>query len=451
MNPHSFRQYDIRGHAERDLSGDFPLELGRALGTFWMRAGQKKVALGRDCRESSPRLHEALLRALMEAGLEVIDVGIGPTPTMYFAVFHEELDGGVMITGSHNAGHDNGFKMMKGRGSLYGDDIITLRKMIEERDYDLPGGGTVREKNMLPTYLGFLRGNIRPKNTSLRFAMDAGNGAAGPTAIAAMKALGFEPVELLCQMDGTFPNHHPDPTVEKNLKLLIDTVRELDLDFGVAFDGDGDRIGVVDRNGDVLWGDKLLAVLARDLLKRRPGAAVLGEVKCSQLLYDDIEAHGGRPILWKTGHSLIKTKMKEEGALLAGEMSGHIFFKDRFYGFDDAVYATARLVELLSDGGPPLDQRIADMPKTVITPELRVECPDEKKFAVVEAVRNHFRPTHELIEIDGARILFGEGAWGLVRASNTGPVLVMRFEANTQADLDANREAVESVVQAALA
>ncbi|MEM9865286.1 MAG: phosphomannomutase/phosphoglucomutase, partial [Myxococcota bacterium] len=258
------------------------------------------------------------------------------------------------------------------------------------------------------------------------------------------------PKLLLCEMDGRFPNHHPDPTVPENLKLLIDTVRRESLDFGIAFDGDGDRVGVVDGDGTVLWGDRLLTVLARDLLTRRPGAAILGEVKCSQLLYDDIAARGGRPIMWKTGHSLIKAKMKEEGALLAGEMSGHIFFKDRFFGFDDAIYVAARIVELLGEG-PNLKDRTADLPNMHITPELRVPCPDELKFEVVEAVRRHFRPKYEVIEVDGARILFGDGAWGLVRASNTGPVLVMRFESKTKAALQKHRDAVEAVVDDALA
>ena len=451
MNPHIFRQYDIRGHAARDLDDAFATDLGRALGTFWWRAGHRAVALGRDCRESSPRLHRALLAGLLETGLRVTDVGLVPTPLMYFAVHFFDLDGGVMITGSHNAGHDNGFKMMKGKGSLFGDDIQVLKSLIEKRDFEQNEGGACSERDVSEAYFAFVRANVKPKRKDLRFAIDAGNGATGPTALAAMRALGFEPVALHCEMDGSFPNHHPDPTVEKNLEDLKKAVAEGKLDFGIAFDGDGDRIGVVDRKGDVVWGDKLLTLFARDLLQRHPGAAVLGEVKCSQLLYDDIAAHGGRPILWKTGHSLIKTKMKEEGALLAGEMSGHLFFKDRFFGFDDATYAATRLVELLADGGPALDERLADLPETVITPELRVDCPDERKFDVVSHVKEHFRGKNELVEVDGARILFGEGEWGLVRASNTGPVLVMRFEAKTQENLDRYRSAVETVVNEALA
>lgn len=449
MNPHTFREYDIRGDAERDLSDAMAGDLGRALGTFWMRSKRRRVALARDCRTSSPRLHRALLEGLLETGVRILDIGVVPTPFMYFAVFHEDLHGGVMITGSHNPPGDNGFKMMKGRASLYGADIQTLRKMIEARDFDLRGGGEVQSHDLMPAYLGFLQGNIRPARTDLRIAIDAGNGAAGPAASAALRALGYDPVELLTDMDGAFPVHHPDPTEPENLELLIETVREQKLDVGIAFDGDGDRIGVVDARGEILWGDTLLTVLARDLLQRRPGAAILGEVKCSQRMYDDIARHGGRPVLWKTGHSLIKAKMKEEGALLAGEMSGHVFYADRYFGFDDATYVACRLCELLSDGGPPLHERIADLPAASVTPEIRVPCADDAKFAVVHAVREHFKTTHDVIEIDGARILFGDGAWGLVRASNTQPVLVLRFEAADAARRDAIRAEVEAAVEAA--
>lgn len=451
MNPHVFREYDIRGVAERDLTDEFTRALGRALGTFQMRAGHRQLAVGRDCRTSSDRLHEELVRGLLEAGVHVVDVGVVPTPLMYFAVHHLDLDGGVEITGSHNPPPENGFKMMKGKGSLFGDDIRALKRMIEEDDYDLPGGGTVEQVDVLPSYLGFLRGNVRLARTDLRIALDAGNGAAGPTAVAAMKALGLEPIALLCKMDGRFPVHHPDPTDPESLELLIRKVKDEGLDLGIAFDGDGDRIGVVDAEGGILWGDQLLTLLSRELLADHPGAAVLGEVKCSQTLYDDIAKHGGRPILWKTGHSLIKTKMKEEGALLAGEMSGHLFFADRYYGFDDAVYAAARLLELLARADRPLHQLLVDVPETHTTPELRVECPDDEKFAVVEKVRQRFAAEHDVITVDGARIQFGDGAWGLVRASNTQPVLVLRFEARTPERRDAIRAEVEQAVAEARA
>jgi phosphomannomutase/phosphoglucomutase len=339
MNPHIFREYDIRGVADRDLTDDLARDLGRALGTFQKRAGRRRIALGQDCRLSSPRLHRELLGGLLEAGMQVTDIGIGATPMMYFAVFHLDLEGGVQITGSHNPPGDNGFKMMKGKASLYGPDILELRSMIERRDFDLTLDGTVTSLDLMSAYAGFIRGNVNVARKDIRFAIDAGNGAGGPQALAAMQAAGLSPVALLCDMDGNFPVHHPDPSDPHTLELLRDTVLSQGLELGIAFDGDADRIGVIDARGDIIWGDKLLIVLSRALLLDHPGAAVLGEVKCSQTLYDDIAQHGGRPILWKTGHSLIKAKMKEEGALLAGEMSGHVFFADRFFGFDDAVYA----------------------------------------------------------------------------------------------------------------
>lgn len=446
MNPNVFREYDIRGVADKDLTDDFARSLGRAVGTFWKRGGASRVGLGRDCRLSSPRLHDAILAGLLETGLSVVDIGVVPTPLLYFAVFHHDLDGGLQITGSHNPPGDNGFKMMVGKSSLFGGDIRTLRSMVEREDFDLPGGGRVEQHDVLPAYTGFVKGNIRLARTDLRFAVDAGNGAGGPTALAAMQALGLSPIPLLCEMDGRFPVHHPDPTEPHNLELLIQTVREKNLDLGIALDGDADRVGIVDARGEVLWGDRLLILLARDLLSRRPGAAVLGEVKCSQTLYDDIAAHGGRPILWKTGHSLIKTKMKEEGALLAGEMSGHVFFGDRFFGYDDAVYASLRLLEILAATDRPLHSLLDDVPTTHVTPELRVDCPDDRKFELVGRVLEHYRRTHRVVDVDGARILFDEG-WGLVRASNTQPVLVMRFEANTPEKRDALRAEVEQTVR----
>lgn len=449
MNPNVFREYDIRGVADVDLDSDFVRDLGRALGTFHKRRGHQRIAIGRDCRVSSDRLHAALTEGLLETGMRLVDIGVVPTPLMYFAVHHLDLDGGVEITGSHNPPPDNGFKMMTGKGSLYGQDIVALKSAIEGRSFELADGGTIDKVDVLPAYLGFLQGNIRLANRNVRFAIDAGNGAAGPTASAAFKALGLTPVELLCDMDGTFPVHHPDPTEPESLELLRERVLADGLDLGIAFDGDGDRIGIVDSRGDILWGDKLLTLLARRLLQDRPGAAVLGEVKCSQTLYDDIASHGGRPIMWKTGHSLIKTKMKEEHALLAGEMSGHVFFADRFFGYDDAVYAAARILELLSEAGQPIHELLSDVPDTKVTPEIRVECADDKKFAVVDAVRTKFQKTHEVVTVDGARIQFGEGAWGLVRASNTQPALVLRFEARDDATLEKIRGEVEAAVAAA--
>lgn len=449
-NPHVFREYDIRGVAERDFPDAFVELLGRALGTFWARRGAARVALGRDCRLSSPRLHAALLRGLVRTGLEVRDVGMVPTPLLYFTVFHFDLDGGVQITGSHNPPEDNGFKIMVGKATLSGADIAELRAMIERGDLEDRAGGSVVPLDPAPAYVGFVRGNIRlsPSDgrTKPRFAIDAGSGAGGPLALAALRAVGLEPIALLCDPDGHFPVHHPDPSLPENLELLVSTVREHALDLGIALDGDADRIGVVDRHGRVVFGDKLLVLLARDVLAKRPGAAILGEVKCSQVLYDDIEKRGGRAILWKTGHSLIKKKMKEEAALLAGEMSGHVFFADRFFGFDDAIYASLRLLEILTHSGRRIDELLADLPATFSTPEIRVDCPDDVKFDVVARVLAHYRSTHRVIDVDGARVIFPDGAWGLVRASNTQPVLVLRFEAGTAERLAEVRADVEGAV-----
>ena len=442
---HIFREYDIRGVADRDMADSLVSDLGRALGTYLARRNARRIALGRDCRLSSPRLHRALQSGLLETGLTLVEIGVVPTPMMYFSVFDLDLDGGVQITGSHNPPEDNGFKMMQGKASLFGADIQTLLRMIQTRDFELPGGGVVEQHDPLIAYSGFVRGNIRLARKDLRIAIDAGNGAGGPTAVAALRAVGLKPIELLCEMDGRFPVHHPDPSQPENLELLRRTVLDNQLDLGIAYDGDADRIGVIDARGDTIWGDKLMILFARSILARHPGAAIISEVKCSQSMYDDIAARGGRPIMWRTGHSLIKKKMKEEHALLAGEMSGHMFFADRFFGYDDAVYASLRLLEIVASAEVPLHELLADVPLTYSTPELRVDCPDDTKFGLVERVLAHYRPTHRVIDVDGARIQFDNG-WGLVRASNTQPVLVLRFEASTSGELDAIRREVETTV-----
>jgi phosphomannomutase/phosphoglucomutase len=448
-NAHVFREYDIRGVADRDLPDDFTRDLGRALGTFLRRAGRRRIAVGRDCRLSSSRLHAALIEGLLETGLGLVDLGMVPTPLMYFAVHQFDLDGGVQITGSHNPPAENGFKLMNGKASLFGEDIQTLRRMLESGDFDRPGGGRIEGHDPLPAYAAFMRGNVRIGRSSLRVAIDAGNGAGGPAALAAFRAVGLEPDALLTEPDGRFPTHHPDPSLPENMALLEKRVRDGGHDLGIAYDGDADRIGVIGPDGAVLWGDRLLVIYARELLRARPGAAVIGEVKCSQTLFDDVARHGGRPIVWKTGHSLIKKKMKEEGALLAGEMSGHVFFADRYYGYDDAIYASLRLVELLSHTARTLPELLEGVPRTYATPELRIDCPDERKFAVVERVLAHFRATHEVLDIDGARVKL-PGGWALVRASNTQPVLVLRFEAESEDRLARIRAEVEAVVAAAL-
>jgi len=446
MNPHVFREYDIRGHAERDFGDAFVRALGLSLGTFFTKRGLKRIGVGRDCRVSSPRLHQALCAGLVETGLQLVDIGVGPTPLLYFAVHALDLDGGVQITGSHNPPDENGFKMMVGKGSLYGKDIEELRAVMQSERFCRAPGGTMEAIDPTPAYVKRAQDDIQLGRRNVRFAIDAGNGAGGPLALETTRALGLDPVAMLCEMDGTFPVHHADPTEPETLQLLIERVRADRLELGFAYDGDADRVGVVDARGEVIWGDKLMIILSRALLEKHPGATIIGEVKCSQTMYDDIEAHGGRGVLWKTGHSLIKTKMKEEKALLAGEMSGHIFFADRYYGFDDAIYATLRILEIVSQSDVPLHQLLADVPQTFATPEIRVDCDDSRKFDLVQQVVDHYRPTHSLIDIDGARIQF-DGGWALVRASNTQPVLVLRFEADDQQRLESIRGEVESVLE----
>ena len=449
MNPLIFREYDIRGIAERDLDDGLVRDLGRAFGTWLARRDKRRIALGRDCRLSSPRLHAALLEGLLEAGMHVLDQGIGPTPLLYFGVFHQDLDGGVQITGSHNPPDENGFKLMCGKQTLAGEQIRELRELIATRSFSLAGDGRVEERDLLPAYCGYMRGNVRLARNDVRFAVDAGNGAGGPLALAAMQAVGLSPQAMYCEMDGAFPHHHPDPSDLRNVDELAQRVRRDGLELGIAYDGDADRLGVVDERGQIIWGDKLMIVFSREILRRHPGAAILGEVKCSQTLYDDVARHGGRPIVWKTGHSLIKKKMKEEHALLAGEMSGHLFFADRYYGYDDAIYASLRMLEIVAQADQPLSTLLADVPATHATPEIRVDCADDVKFEVVERVLERFRGTHDVLDVDGARIRF-DGGWGLVRASNTQPALVLRFEADTPARLQAIRQQVEESVGAAV-
>jgi len=348
-----------------------------------------------------------------------------------------------MVTASHNPGEYNGFKLCKGIESIHGEQIQTIRQIIENGAYDV-GLGIRSQADAITPYRSFLNENIELKKP-LRLGVDAGNGTAGVLAVPAIRDHGCEVHDLYCEMDGTFPNHEADPTVLKNLTDLISIVKEKNLDLGIGYDGDGDRIGVVDEKGEIIYGDKLMILFSREVLSRKPGATFISEVKCSQTLYDDIEKNGGRAIMWKTGHSLIKKKMKEEDAALAGEMSGHMFFADRYFGYDDATYASLRLLEILSRTDHPLSTLLADVPSTFTTPEIRVECPDDKKFDVVEKVTAHFKKNHEVIDIDGMRLIFEDG-WGLVRASNTQPALVLRFEALTGGRLEEIRSLVENTL-----
>ncbi|HEX2571202.1 MAG TPA: phosphomannomutase/phosphoglucomutase [Polyangia bacterium] len=447
MNPRVFREYDIRGNAERDLDTAFVTDLGRALGTHFGRAGARRIALGRDCRLHSPRLHAALLHGLRETGLAVIDVGVVATPLLYFAVFHLDVDGGVQITGSHNPPEDNGFKIVKGKSTIHGGEIQELKRLLERRDFlHAATPGPLTEERIERAYIDHARRSLRLGPRRFPVVVDAGNGAGGVIGAPLLRELGFEVTELFCDMDGRFPNHHPDPTVEENMAALREAVARRGAEVGIAFDGDADRIGVVDARGRIVWGDQLMLLFARAILAEHPGATFVSEVKCSQVLYDEIARAGGRALMWKVGHSLIKSKMKEEGALLAGEMSGHIFFAHRYLGFDDAIYAAARLCELLSQSGETLAERIDALPRVYNTPEIRLDCPDDLKFELVRRAGVHFGRTRPVIDIDGARIQFDDG-WALVRASNTQPVLVLRFEARSPERLAAIRQQVEQELE----
>lgn len=446
MNPQIFRAYDIRGIADRDLTDEVATAVGRAYGTFIRRMGGRRVALARDCRISSERLFKAVSQAILSTGVDVVDVGIGPSPLLYWSVFHLDTDGGLQITGSHNPGDQNGFKMMAGKRTLHGDDIVTLKGFIDAGAFEV-GSGQLSHADIGPAYVRDVVSRLSFGSRRLKVAIDGGNGTGGPIAMALMKALGahVDAHGLFIPMDGRFPNHHPDPTVEENLADLRRTVLEDGFDLGIAYDGDGDRIGVLDDKGEVLWGDRLMILLSRALLLANPGATIVGEVKCSQTLFADIARHGGRPVMGAVGHSIIKDRMKAEGALLAGEMSGHIFYAERWYGFDDAIYVTARLLEILSHSDMPLSALLADVPKTFVTPELRLDCDDHTKFDVVAKATAHYGAKYPVVTIDGARIDFGDG-WGLIRASNTQPVIVLRAEAESEAALARIRAELEGFV-----
>jgi phosphomannomutase / phosphoglucomutase len=443
MNPGIFREYDIRGIAGKDMTDADVTDIGRGIGTYLVRHGCFRLTLGRDCRLTSDRYAEQITEGLMSTGCQVTDIGVCPTPVLYFSIFHLKQEGGVMITASHNPPAYNGFKICKGVDSVHGAQIQEIRKIIEQNSF-VQGNGSRDQADVLPAYQEYILKNIQLARP-MRIGIDAGNGTAGVVALPILKKLNCEVFDLYCDMDGNFPNHEADPTVLKNLKDLIALVRDEKLELGIGYDGDGDRIGVVDETGTIIYGDQLMIIFSREILSRKPGATFISEVKCSKTMYDDIRAHGGNPIMWKTGHSLIKEKMKIEKAELAGEMSGHLFFADRYLGYDDAVYASCRLLEILAATGKTVSALLADVPKTYSTPEIRVECPDAHKFSIVERLTEAFRRQYEVIDIDGARIVFDDG-WGLVRASNTQPALVLRFEALSEKRLAEIKNLVESAL-----
>jgi phosphomannomutase/phosphoglucomutase len=433
VNPNIFREYDIRGRVPEELNRETAYRLGQCFGAYYHGFGAKQISLGRDCRLSSPELRLGVIEGMMDAGIHVKDVGMVPTPLLYFSLHHLDVDGGVQITGSHNPPEYNGFKICLGKTTIYGEEIQKLRRIGESGSFP-KGEGSVESKEVIRPYHEEILKRIRCGQVPRKVVLDAGNGVAGLVAPELYTRMGIEVEKLFCEPDGRFPNHHPDPTLPENLKQLIQKVRDTSADLGIAFDGDADRIGVVDRTGRILWGDQLMIIFSRDLLRRHPGAKIIGEVKCSQVLYDDIRKHGGIPIMWKAGHSLIKGKMKEEGALLAGEMSGHLFFAERYFGYDDAIYAGARLLEILTSENKELEELLAGVPALVSTPEIRMDCPDDQKVQVVADLASEFKKEYQVIDVDGARVVF-DGGWGLVRASNTQPVLVLRFEAEDQKTL----------------
>lgn len=447
INPQIYREYDIRGVVDKDLTPEIVRQLGKGFGTHMARLGKKSLAVGRDGRLSSKAFSEALIEGLVSTGCDVVNIGVCPTPAYYFSLFHLNKDGGIMVTGSHNPPEFNGFKVSVGKSTIFGEEIQNLGRLVQKGDF-VTGRGNLSEAEVIRPYQDYIKKNIHFEK-KLKVVIDAGNGTGGVVAGPLLRDLGCELEELYCEIDGRFPNHFPDPTVPDNLKYLIDRVLKSRADVGIGYDGDADRIGVVDEKGSIIWGDQLMILFAREILRNQKGATFVAEVKCSQNLFTDIEKHGGKAIMWRTGHSLIKEKMKEEKAVLGGEMSGHIFFADRYFGYDDAIYASCRLLELLSRTERKLSQLLEDVPKTFITPEIRVDCPDEIKFNVVEKVKEELRKDHPIIDVDGVRAQFGDG-WGLVRASNTQPVLVLRFEALSEKRLQEIKKLVEDKVKLAV-
>lgn len=480
MNPAIFRKYDIRGIADRDLNEEVAEAIGKAIGSLLRGRGEDPtpgpVAVGQDVRQSSPTLTSALINGVVSTGLDVIDLGILPTPLVYFYLFQHRTVGGVVVTGSHNPPEFNGFKICRGEQTLYDKGIQEVLKTVQDRAfYHSAKRGSHKVFDPIPPYLDYLGKQFQrlrstgPMKRPMKIVVDAGNGTAALVAPDLLRGLGCDVVGLYCEPDGRFPHHHPDPTVLANLTDLQSVVRENQADLGVAYDGDADRLGLVDERGEIVFGDRLLILYARQVLKERTGAICIGDVKCSQLFFDEVKLRGGTPLMWRTGHSLIKAKMRETGALLAGEMSGHFFFADRYYGFDDALYATCRLLEVLDaarkeDPDVRLSDLLGDMPDRVTTPEIRIFCPDEHKHAIVHrlaekipallksgAIPAEIREEVENVDtLDGLRLV-GRHGWGLIRASNTEPALILRFEAASEALMNGYRSFIEGLLAELLA
>jgi phosphomannomutase/phosphoglucomutase len=445
VNSEIFREYDIRGRVGKDLTNETVDRVARGYAAYLARYGVARLIIGRDNRLSSEEFRNAAVAAFTDSGITVIDVGLVVTPIFYFSRVLYGVDGGMMITGSHNPPGDNGMKLTHGFGTLYGDEIQEIRRIVEKHKF-LEGKGTVRSADPVSAYYADVTGRIKLGPRRLKVVVDSGNGTASLFAPELLRRLGADVIPLHCESDGHFPNHFPDPVKKSNLQDLIKTVRETGADLGVAFDGDADRIGVVDDQGGIIWGDTLMALYWREILAKHPGSPAIIEVKCSQALVDEVLRLGGKPFFYKTGHSLIKAKMQEIGAVFTGEMSGHMFFADEYYGYDDALYAAARLLRLLSNTDKRLSELAAEIPAYVSTPETRVDCPDSDKFRIVSELTSRFKETHEVIDVDGARVL-AFGGWALVRASNTQPAMVLRCEAKTTELLEQLKHMMEEALR----
>lgn len=456
FHPSIIRAYDIRGIHDETLFDKDAFFVGKSFATFLQKHGKKKIAVACDGRVSSPSLKKQLIAGLLESGMEIIDVGLGPTPMLYFSVYHLECAAGIMVTGSHNPGTHNGFKMLLKERPFFGEDILGLARIVESGDF-IRGEGTIKEVDVKDEYVERLLADcslaeseshliddldqFEPKK-KLKIAWDNGNGAGGEIMKRLADRIAADHILLYEEIDGTFPNHHPDPTVAKNLQDLIKVVNDQGCDLGIAFDGDADRIGVVDNEGEIIWGDQLMVFYSRDILKEKPGATIIADVKASNVLFDEIKKAGGNPVMWKTGHSFIKAKMKESHAALAGEMSGHIFFADKYYGFDDALYAAIRIIDIVAKSPYSLSYLRKSLPKTFSTAEIRIECSEERKFKIVDELKENLNKTGlQFNDIDGIRVTT-ESGWWLLRASNTQSVLVARCEANSKENLEKLKENV---------
>lgn len=454
-----FREYDIRGVVGEEIDENIAFHIGKSFGTLLktLNPNAKLVSVGRDVRLSSKELSRSVIDGIISTGVDVYDIGVCPTPLQYFSIFYLDLDGGIMVTGSHNPPEYNGFKISIGKEAIYGQSIQKLKEIIFKKEFfESNRQGSVISYNIIDSYKDYMIKEFSylkdPRYKRLKIVVDAGNGTAGLIAPQILESIGCEVITLYCEPDGRFPNHHPDPTVVEYIEDLISLTKETEAEIGIGYDGDADRIGIVDKNGKIVWGDQLMIVLSRELLKDKPGAKIIGDVKCSQIMFDDIKRNGGIPIMWKTGHSLVKQKMREENALIAGEFSGHIFIADRYFGFDDAIYTTLRLVEIMKKKGQDINELLKDIPEFHSTPEIRLECPEERKKDIVNKIVMNFTKykskgacsykIKDINTIDGIRVTFEKG-WGLIRASNTQPVVVLRIEAEDKESLESYKAFLE--------